>query len=73
MANKNKEIEKRIEGTENIVISVGFANDLLTYMNSKPRAETNNLCIGLEKAPSLDHFTKMVEDHYNKEEKPPKV
>jgi len=62
----DKIVSREADDKNHIVISVAFANQLLTYLNSKPRAEVNNFCQSLEKSPDIPTYNDLVEKHYKK-------
>lgn len=52
---------------DNIVMSREFAGELHTYLNSRPRAETNVFCTVLEQhVMTVGNFLKAVEEHNKK-------
>lgn len=56
-----------VEDGQNVVISVKFLQSIYDYLDSRPRREVDELCMGLIKAPTFGEFKKMVEKHYTKD------
>jgi len=62
--------QPRQEYEKNVVLSVDFANELVKYLNTKPRSEVDAMARVLEEhTPTVGVFMKQVDEYYHNLEK----